>query len=306
MKYFKVIVAGGLCASLFFNYILLRKLDDIDNKLNNVSNYQNQVIATVNSQIGNINNTIHKMKDEQSWLSAVKVGTVLEGNDRNKAEVTFEWQVKELQSNSEVFFNYKRGNDKEYTPIQAVPKGNGLFGVSIPIQITPEPNWDYQINDRRGNDERTRKIVEQKEAYENDRRVSFNYYISVSHGDIIKNGEINVARAEDIGARYYGYLEVRTDINKDNNYTLSVMNGRMSDTSVYLKEAYLKKYSNGQLVKEEKLVEENVIHEGGRAAREDSVVFRTKSSEEKIDYSSLVLKVVYSDGSVFEREVYTR
>ena len=85
---------------------------------------------------------------------------------------------------------------------------------------------------------------------------------------------------------------------------MSVINGKSHDTSIYLKEAYLKKYSDGELVDDEKLVKEDVINEGGMPAREDTIIFNTKPSEEKMDYSSLVLKVVYSDGSVFEREVY--
>jgi len=306
VKHFKIIVIGGLCASLFSNYILFTKLDVMDNKINNVSNYQHQVISAVNSQVSNINNTINKIKEEQSWLSAVNVETVFDETDRNKAGVSFEWQVKELQNNSEVIFNYKKDNDKEYTSIKAVAKGNGFFGVAIPVEIKPEPNWSYQIFDRSGNAGRTEmKIEEKKEAYENERRLSFDYYVSVSHGDMMKSGEVNIARIEDIGARYYGYLEVRTEINKNSNYSLSVMGGKMYDTSIYLKEAYLKKYSDGQLIDEENLVEENVIYEGGMPAREDTAVFRTKPSEEKMDYSSLVLKVVYSNGSIFEREVYS-
>ena len=306
MKHFQIIVVGGLCASLLSNYILITKLDAMDNNINNVSNYQHQVISTVNSQVGHINRTINKIKEEQSWLSPVSVETVFGDSDLNKAEVNFEWQVKELQNDSEVLFNYRMGADKEYTPIKAEAKGNGFFRVVVPIEVNPEPNWNLQIRSNNMSEKQMRVIEEKKEAFEMGNRIAFNYYISVSHGDMLKSSEINIARIEDIGARYYGYLEVRTDINKNNNYSLSVMSGKMYDTSINLKEAYLKKYSNGQLVDEEKLVKENVTHEGRMPAREDTVVFNTKPSEEKMDYSSLVLKVVYSDGSVFEREVYKR
>jgi len=284
MKHFKIIVVGGLCASLLSNYILFTKLDVMDNKINNISSYQHQVISTVNSQVGNINNTINKIKEDQSWLSAINVDTVIDASDKNKAMVNFEWQVKELKNNSEVLFNYKKNEEKEYKSIKAEDKGNGFFIVVIPVEIKPEPNWNYQEN-----------------------QLSFDYYISVSHDDMIKSGEINIARIEDIGARYYGYLEVRTEIDRDKNYNLSVMSGKMYDTSIYLQEAYLKKYNDDdQLVDEEKLVEENVENEGGIPVREHTAVFQNKSSEEKMDYSSLVLKVVYSDGSVFEREIYSK
>jgi hypothetical protein len=150
-----------------------------------------------------------------------------------------------------------------------------------------------------------RVIEEKKGAYLNENQLSFDYYISVSYGDMIKSAEINIAHIEDIGARYYGYLEVRTDIDRNNNYSLSVTSGKMYDTSIYLKEAHLEKYRYGQLIEKEKLVERSIIYESGMPAREGTNDFYTKSSEEKLDYNSLVLKVIYSDGSVFEREVYS-
>jgi len=307
VKYFKIIVVGGLCASLLSNYVLYRKLDVMDNKINNASNYQQQVISTVNSQVGSINNAMNKIKEDQSWLSAIEVDTVINESDKNKAIVNFGWQVKELQKNSEVLFNYKKNDEKEYKSIKAEDKGNGFFRVAMPVEIHPEPNWSYQIIDRGTNSgERQMKVIEEKEAYEKENRLSFNYYISVSHGDMIKSGEINISRIDDVGTRYYGYLDVRTDLDRDNNYSVSVMSGKMFDSAIYLKEAYLKKYRDGKLLEEEKLEEREIIYEGGMPAREDTEDFYTKPSKEKLDYSSLVLKVVYSDGSVFEREVFSK
>lgn len=307
MKYFKIIVVGGLCTSLVSNYVLFRKLDVMDNKINNVSNHQQQVINTVNSQVGNINNVINKIKEDQSWLSAVKADTVIDGSDKNKALVNFAWQVKELQKNSEVLFNYKKNDEKEYKSIKAEDKGNGFFTAVMPVAIHPEPIWNYQIIDRGTNSgERQMRVIEKKEAYERENRLGFDYYISVSHGGMIKSGEINIARIEDIGARYYGYLEVLTEIYRDKNYNLSVTSRKMHNSSIYLKEAHLKKYKDGQLIQEEKLEKRKMVYGDGTPAREDSNDFQTKPSEGKLDYSSLVLKAVYSDGSVFEREVYSK
>jgi len=37
VKHFQIIVVGGLCASLLSNYILITKLDAMDNNINNIS-----------------------------------------------------------------------------------------------------------------------------------------------------------------------------------------------------------------------------------------------------------------------------
>jgi len=278
----------------------------MDNKISNVSNNQHQVINTVNSQVGNITNAINKIKEEQSWLSQVNVETIFDDTDKTKAEVSFEWQVKELENNSEVLFNYNMGDNKKYIPIKAQSKGNGFFRVVVPVKVKPEPNWNVQITSSNMNQREMSVTEEKKDAFEMENRIEFNYYISVSSGEMVKSSEITSANIEDIGSRYYGYIEVRTNINKNNIDSLSVMSGKMYDTSTYLREAYLKKYSNGKLVDEEKLEKENNIYGGEMPFREDTVIFNTKSSKEKMDYNSLVLKVVYSDGSVFERQIYSK
>lgn len=307
MKYFKIIVVGGLCASLVFNFVLLSKLGDIDNKMNNLSNYQQQVINTVNAQVSKINNTINQIKEDQSWVSAVKVETLMDETDKNKAMVNFEWQVKELQNSSEVLFNYKNNEENEYHSIEATDMGNGFFRVVMPIEVTLEPVWNSYISDRgsHSNAEPVRVVEGRKEAYESLNQLSFDYYVSVSHNDMIKSAEINTVRIENMGARYYGYLEVRTDIDKNNSYNISLTSGKMHDTSIYLKEVYLEKFRNGELVESEKIEERSVFYEGGEPAREDINEFYKQTSEEKLDYSSLVLRVIYSDGSVFEREIYS-
>ncbi|HAE43559.1 MAG TPA: hypothetical protein DCG34_11690 [Clostridiales bacterium] len=306
MKLFKIVVVGGLFASLLMNFTLLTRLDEVNNRLNDLANQQQMVVNTVNAQVSQINSTINKIKEDQSWLSAVKVETEMDELDKNKALVSFEWQVKELQNDSAVLFNYKKNGETEYRSIEAVDMENGLFKVVMPIEIDLEPVWNSYIFDRgsHSNKEPVRVVEGRKEAYENLNQLNFDYYISVSYGDMIKSAEINTTRIENMGARYYGYLEVRTDIDKNNSYNMSVINGKMYDTSVYLKEVYLEKFRNGQLVESEKIEERSIVYEGGMPVREDTNEFFKQTSEEKLDYSSLVLKVIYSDGSVFEREIY--
>lgn len=307
MKYFKIVVVGGLCASLLFNFVLLTRLDAIDNKINDFSNTQRQIINTVNAQVSQINNSINKIKEDQSWLSAVNVETIIDEFDKNKAIVNFEWQVKELQNDSDVLFNYKKNEETEYSSIEAVDMGSGFFRVAMPIEVNLQPVWNSYIIDKNSQStkEPIRMMEENKKEYERVNQLSFNYYVSVSHGDMIKSAEINKIRIEDMGARYYGYLEAWIEIDKDNNYSASLTSGKMYDSSIYLKEAHLEKYSSGQLVGSEKLEEIDIIYEGGMPAREDTNNFHTKPSEEKFDHTSLVLKVVYSDGSVFEKEIYS-
>jgi len=120
----------------------------------------------------------------------------------------------------------------------------------------------------------------------------------------VKNSDINVTRVANLGVRQYGFLEAYFNIIKDNNYSVSVVGASFyDDVSSYLKEVYLKKYTNGQLVGEEKLVPNNT-NEPGEPTREHAFRFHTKPSDDKFDYTSLKIKAIYSDGATFEKEIY--
>ncbi len=306
MSVFKIVVVVGLCASLLFNFLLLTRIDTVDNMIKDFSNSQRQIINTVNSQISQINNAVNKIKEDQSWLSAINVRTEIDELDKSKAMVNFEWQIKELQNDSEVVFNYKRSEEKEYTSIKAVDTGSGLFRVAIPIEVNLEPIWNsYMVN--KVNDTSNRHAIEEVEKdYKRENQLIFDYYVSVSQSDMIKSAEINKAYVENMGARYYGYLEVYTDIDSDNNYSMSLTSGKIYDSIIYLEEVHLNKYRDGQLIGSEELEKRSIVHEGGMLVREDTREFSKETSDEEFDYSSLVLKVVYSDGSVFEKEVYSK
>ncbi|TCT16221.1 hypothetical protein EDC18_102238 [Natranaerovirga pectinivora] len=312
MKHFKIIVVGGLCLSLLLNYILITRIKDINNTLNHISNNNQHIMNTVNSQMGYVSNAINRMQEEQSWLSRVDVRTELSDTHKNQGSVNFEWQVKELQSNSEVHLNYRIAEGEEYTSVKAEPSGNGFFRVELPIDMDVEPIWNIGISrnvgvSRNGISNNVEVVVDEK--YPKQNRMSFSYYISVSHDETIKNSDINIFNIEEIGAQYYGYLDVygyiNENINDNNNYNLTVMNGNMYNTSVFLKDAFLKKYNDGRLIDEEKFVNQEMRYYDGTPAREDSLT-KTISSEDNVDYNRLVLKVVYSDGSVFEREIYSK
>lgn len=301
MKYLKIFVVAALCLSLFINFSSLSKIDNLENKVNTLLNDQSQLLSRVNSQTTNIRNTMNEIKREQSWISPISANTTITDIDQGNALVTFQWQIKELNDNSKVVFNYKNGDQEEYTSIEAVEKASGLFEAVVPIEVTLEPEWRIIGSSMDARAERA--IEEDKRANMKDNSLAFNYFVTVAHNDLVKSSAINSNRFNSLGVQHYGYIE--THINNSNNHSrVSVIGYPSHDvSSPNLEEVYLKKYKDEQLLDEEKLVLENDIHEAGMPIRENGLAFHTKPSDEKLDYSRLVLRVVYSDGASFEKEI---
>jgi len=302
MKYFKIFVVIALCVSLFVNFNLLSKLDNLENRVNSISSNQHQVINSVNSQTNDIRNIINDMKREQSWLSPISTTTKVTDIDQGKVLVSFEWQVKELKDNSKVVLNYKYSDEKEYISMDAVEKGNGLFEASIPIEVVLEPQWIINITGISKNIEGQKEAIIEESKRAN--QLDISYFVSVTHNDTVKSSDINISPIESLGVQYYGYLETYTDISQDNSFSVSILGfPSSSETSTVLKEVYLKKYKNGRLLDEEKLASNDI--NGDIPVREGALAFSTKPSDEKLDFSRLVIKVIYSDGTSFEEEIYS-
>jgi hypothetical protein len=119
----------------------------------------------------------------------------------------------------------------------------------------------------------------------------------------MKSSNINSTRIKNLGEKHYGLIETYTYIN-NNSYTVSVVGYQIySETSNVIKEVYLKKYKNVKFLDEEKLVSDSISKEGIPTG-ENALTFHTEPTDEKLDCDSLVVKVIYNDGAVFEKEIY--
>src|SRR6056297_2289054 len=97
---------------------------------------------------------------------------------------------------------------------------------------------------------------------------------------------------------------VHSIMDENNNYNVSLSNGKIYDADIYLQDVYLEKYRDSKLIENEKLERISIMQED-KAGSNAVAEFQTKYSDEEFNYSKLSIKVVYSDGSVFEREIYS-
>ncbi|MGJ7921775.1 hypothetical protein [Neobacillus sp. LXY-4] len=292
MKYYRYFVVISLVISVLMNYVLLNKIEGLENQGDSILEYQNQLMSNIQSQTSNIENVMNEIKQEQSWISTIESFVDRKGS---QAEITFEWQMKELQNNSNIVFNYSLGEDKEYLTVPAVNKKNGLFYVTVPVDVEFEPHWVIQLNASGNQAEVSNdKEIEERKFDQN----AMKYFVSASSDDIVKSSEIHKMDLTNLGSMDYGLLDVIVDMT-NNDYFVSVLHSTEgNDNFIPLKKVYIMKYRNKELIKEEKLISDD----SSDSSEEEPVFFRMKQSE-KLEYTRLLVKVVYSNGQTFEKEI---
>ncbi|MFS0862601.1 hypothetical protein [Fredinandcohnia sp. 179-A 10B2 NHS] len=301
MKYVKIIILIIVASSLLLNFFLFSKITTIENSLENISLSQMDIMSNVSEQTSNVTNIIEDFKQEQSWISTVQWEIQDQNVKNGKANLYFKWQVKELVPNSLVAIHYKYGDKQEYQSVTAKTPGDGLFEASVPIEVNVEPEWSVNTIISNNNQTMVEESVRGYEEYSKEEidKNDFSYYITVSNEDVIKSSEIDTVHLGELAMRYYGYLETSVYLEGD-DFSVSVTQYK-NESDIFLEEAYLIKYKNNTKVEEEKLDTSNYNDEDPYGPeREHSIHFPSKDGE----FNSLLLKVIYSNGTSFEKEVY--
>lgn len=302
MKYLKEIAVVLLVASLVMNIFLLSKLTTIEDSVNSITQYQMDIMSNVNEQTNNVTTILEDFKREQSWISTVQWDIREQNLENGEAQLRFEWQLKELGKDSLVYFHYKYGESTEYQSIPATQTGDGLFDAIVPINIKLEPEWFVytSISENNHIEEESMNVHEEKMREEMNKN-NFLYYITVSDGDVLKSSEVDTVYLGELSTRYYGALDTNIYIDED-NYNITVFEQK-SSSDIFVKEAYLLKYMNQKVVDEEKLKTSRYEDEDPYAPMREYMIHFSKKGE---DFNKLVLKVIYSNNTSFEKEIYSK
>ncbi|MBM4761769.1 hypothetical protein [Bacillus sp. B15-48] len=289
-KRFKVFIIVALSSSLIMNFMLLSKVNWLDNQLNQISSEQQNLHSTIDWQTSEIEHVLNKFKEEQSWLGPIHYEVNSKAVEEGQVEVLFKWQVKEWQQGSQVFFNYARGDQDEYVILPAKEIQQGLFQMEIPVEVDVQPSWEVTMRESRSNIEE----MSQTEVGEKLGQSSLKYFVSVVFEDVIKSGEIQMESFAYYGTDVYGMIQA--DVHRDKkNTSVTVMHHQASDKTKVIEEAYLLKYDNELIIDEEQIELEN--QHGQMRIFHLNQVNRSEANR-------FAIKVVYRDGSIFEKEIF--
>ncbi|WP_261133943.1 hypothetical protein [Bacillus sp. Marseille-Q3570] len=295
IKLFRVFVTVALVVSLIMNFTLFSKMGHLENQLNSISDIQYSINDNVNGQTSHIQSVLDDMRKEQSWISPITMDVNPNDFEDGDAEATFEWQVKELQKDSEVVFHYAYGDREDFTTLPAKELQQGLFQVIVPLNVDMTPIWDVHLMNQKGSGSEKNSKKEMEEQMAQDR---LKYYVTVSYGDMVKSSEVHNEHVGQIGSSQYGTLQ--TDIVMyDKLFMVMLMNHHMENSSITLEEANLLKYEGDKLLGKETF-EVDEQHDPHDPYMDAFKVDQVK----QYDDMRLVVQVVFSNGETFEKEVY--
>jgi hypothetical protein len=284
MKYFNVMVALALLISLIMNFTLSSKLDHVENQLTNLSYNQQEVLSSVNGQVDQIRHVMNDIQKQQSWISEITMEFKQDSLKSGKVTADFKWQLKEQHDNSNVVFHYAYGENDEYTSIPLEETQNGLYQVKVPLMIKIEPYWQVNYMSSDSEDTKIEMVEKRKEEYN---RNALNYFVSVAYNDVVKSGEINTRYLNEMGAEYFG--DINVDLTFEKEYSsIYVLNYSQST----LEKVELLTYQNGTLLNKEKL-------------KSEGEHFTIKNFD-KDEATHFVLNVTYKNGATFEKEIYRK
>jgi hypothetical protein len=296
IKYVSIAIAGGLVISLILNFTLISKINDLQYQVNNLSATQFDIRHSVENQVSEIQNVLNDFTKEQSWISSIDMEVNTKNVVDGQANATFKWQVKEFESGSEVVFNYAYGNSEDFKTVQAEELQNGLFQADVPITVDLEPVWEIGV--AMSDSDKQQEEVSKKEMEEKMAEHTLKYFVSVSTDDKVQSSQVYTEHLGYFGTSLYGVILLDLISNKD-QFNIHLMNDIVDESSVFIEEAYLLKYQGETLLGEAKLMldDENYPHDVRiRNFHLDQI--------EKQENMRLVVKVVYSNGKTFEKQVY--
>ncbi|WP_246943624.1 hypothetical protein [Bacillus pinisoli] len=283
-----------LSISIIMNFTLLTKVNHIENEVLNISHEQQYLSENVNNQSNQIHHSLNEFFAKQSWMGPITMNTDSKELDVEKPVATFEWQVKELQPDSNVIFHYAYGESDNFIELPAEELQQGLFQVKVPVEAKLEPQWEAVTIISGSHIEEKSKQAEEEAYHEQ----SLKYFISVSYGDTVRSSEISSEYLGYLGTNLYGVLQTDIHLNK-NNIGITLMNHGVYESHNQLSEVYLLSYEGNKLVSEEEIPfnEEMSPPDGHMRLYELNDI-------RKYEDMKLVIRAIYSDGEIFEQEVY--
>ncbi len=277
--------------------MVISKIKNMNEDIRFLTDNQSMLSNNVNSQSGVIRQELEHFIEEQSWISPITMETNEKQLANGSTDVTFSWQLKEFYQDAKVMFHYKYGEANEFTEIPANEEETGMFQVQIPVEMEQKPEWKVSISESSVSSHSSSQVEvsgQTTESVKKEPKNQISYFVSVSHEGLIKQSEQQSEHVDYIGTNNYGSLLTEVHFNED-QVRLHVYYHDVANQGNVVEEVNLLKYQNDTLMEEEQLTLQD---EGMRDRPFDLEPF------EQYDNMRLVIEVEYTDGTVFDKQVY--
>ena len=277
----------SLVIILIMNFLLISKIDDLNNRVQNLSNNYNNLQSSISSVTSNVNQILDRFTREQSWITPVQINHEKSDVDTEQVLAVFNWQIKDYLEGSEVIFHYRLSDSEEFKAISAESTNTGFFEVSLPLEMKAEPSWEVHVT-------RTaeRGVMEEAVTKINQADQSIRCYVSMKTKDSLKSSEVSYLNYEYLAHMKYEPVRGHVHISR-NNYNISLFEDNNSNNSF---ESITAEFYNGNNLIVKKPVE---VQDAQNGMKDYSLSYDSGSE----DISHIILKVKYKNGDTFQKEI---
>ncbi|SFL57640.1 hypothetical protein SAMN04487943_102290 [Gracilibacillus orientalis] len=298
IKGFQLFILIVLIVSLFMNIMMFSNMKNVEEDIRILTDNQRMLSNNVNNQSDIIRQELDDFIKEQSWISPITMETDKKQVEENgSTDATFSWQLKDFHQDAEVMFHYKYGGTDEFTEIPANEESEGMFQVHVPVEMGLKPEWQVSVSESSGNSNSSSQVEVSEQAMESvkeDPENQINYFVSVSHDGQVKQSAQQSEHLDYLAPRSYGSLFSNVNFNND-DVRVHFYYYNVSNQENIVEKVTLLKYQEDSLLEEEQFT-----------LRDEETKNRPYDLEpfEQYDNMRLVTEVEYTDGTVYEKQVY--
>lgn len=278
---------------LIMNYVLMTKINDLDNQINVLSQNYHNLQANLNSVSGNMQNTLNHFTREQSWITPVLVDNEKSRMENEQLTAVLNWQIKDYQEGAEVLFHYRKSDSGDFIMLPPEKKGVGFFEISLPIKEKAEPAWELSVSEKEDSGTKNhipRPAIEEKVDSMNQ---AIEFYISMKINDITKSSDISYLDLAYLTGTKYDPIQGHVDI-KQNKCSISLYDNYSGSHNYESVTARF--YDDGNLIEEKDVP---VMQQTDNDMKIYSLIYDEGSKN--ISYVELVVK--YTNGNTFKKVV---
>ena len=208
-----VVVVILISVVILLACINLASITRLNSRLAGMQGYIDSLRFDIHNELSGVSHIFQAMQEQAGWWEPGELELIETGPEQ--ASVRVGWYLRDYRAGSEVFINYRRQGEEEYTALEAGDGSSGHFHVLLNLEFNPEPQWSHGFSrSRHGFGSPPDEIIE-KVVPDYDPQPHYEYYISTLDEGTIRTGDVESLPLDKLFCGYYSCLQSHFDVGKN-------------------------------------------------------------------------------------------
>ncbi|WP_216827485.1 hypothetical protein [Alkalihalobacterium elongatum] len=138
------IILAVVIVSLVFNIYSIFKMNQLEQEINILRESHSSTESFMYDRLSNIQQDLYELKEGEKWVADINFLPNVEASSLGEFHLQAQWTFRELESETEVVFSYKKEEDGEWVEVKAIELSGTTY--EAPIQIDPDETYMYKIS----------------------------------------------------------------------------------------------------------------------------------------------------------------